>query len=214
MEKIKTIIFDLDGTLVNTANVTMPAFENVISYLKEKNMIKDIPDKKEIMKYIGYPIDQIFSNLYNSNDKFLIDESVRLLDHYEEIAIEENKNIFFDGVFEVLNYLKEKNYNIMILSNCNTAYLNSILNKGIRNYIDKPYCSEMFNWQDKEIVMKKIVDLDKKEEYVMIGDRKHDIKAAKDNGIKSIGCDYGYGEHEIKSANLIIKNIKDLMKIF
>lgn len=214
MDKIKTIIFDLDGTLINTVNVTIPAFENVISDLKEKNMIKDTPDKKEIMKYIGYPIDQIFSNLYNSNDKALINESVRLLDHYEEIVIEENKDIFFKGVFEVLDYLKEKGYKMMVLSNCNTTYLNSILKKGIEKYIDKPYCSEMFNWEDKEIVMKKIVDLDKKEEYVMIGDRKHDIKAAKDNGIKSIGCDYGYGEHEINSADIIIKDIKELMEIF
>lgn len=214
MDKIKTIIFDLDGTLVNTINVTIPAFENVIKDLKEKNMIEYLPDKKEIMKYIGYPIDQIFTNLYDSNDKKLIEESVRLLDHYEEIIIENNNNIFFDGVIEVLDYLSKKGYKMMVLSNCNTTYLNSILKKGIEIYIDEPYCSEMFDWQDKEEVMKKVIDLDKKEEYVMVGDRKHDIKAAKCNGIKSIGCDYGYGEHEINSADIIIKDIKELIEIF
>lgn len=214
MDKIKNIIFDLDGTLVDTVKVTIPAFESVMEDLKNKKLIQNIPSKKDIMKYIGYPIDQIFINLYGSNDNKLVEESVKLLDHYEEIIIRENNNIFFDGVLEVLNYLKEKGYNIMILSNCNIAYLNSILNKGIEKYIDKPYCSEMFDWEDKEIVMKKIIDLNKKEEYIMVGDRKHDIIAAKNNGIKSIGCEYGYGKHEIISADIIIKNIKELTKIF
>ncbi|MGM0641763.1 MAG: HAD family hydrolase [Thermotogota bacterium] len=214
MEKIKTIIFDLDGTLVNTVNVTIPAFENVLDDLKAKNLLKILPDKKEILKYIGYPIDQIFTNLFLSDDKELIEESVKLLDHYEEIVIEENENIFFDGVFEVLDYLKGKDYKIMILSNCNTVYLESILNKGLTKYIDNPYCSEMFNWKDKEVVMREIIDMNKKEEYVMVGDRKHDIKAAKDNGIKSIGCDYGYGESEIDTADIIINDIRELKDIF
>ncbi len=214
MKEVKTIIFDLDGTLVNTANVTIPAFENVLNDLNDKSLLQELPDKKEILKYIGYPIDQIFTNLYSSDDKNLIEESVKLLDHYEEIVISENNNIFFDGVFEVLDYLKDKNYKIMILSNCNTVYLESILKKGIEKYIDNPYCSEMFNWKDKEIVMKEIIDLNKKEEYVMVGDRKHDIKAAKDNGIKSIGCDYGYGESEIDTADIVINDIKQLIDIF
>lgn len=214
MNNIKTIIFDLDGTLVNTIKVTIPAFENVLKDLKEKKLLDNLPEKEEILKYIGYPIDQIFINLYNNNDKKLIDESVKLLDYYEEKVISNSDNLFFDGVYDVLNYLKNKNYKIMILSNCNTVYLNSILNKGLDKYIDKPYCSEMFNWKDKETVLNKIIDNNKKDEYVMIGDRKHDIQAAIKNNIKSIGCNYGYGESEINGADIIIQDIRDLKKIF
>ena len=50
MKEVKTIIFDLDGTLVNTANVTIPAFENVLNDLKEKGLLQELPNKKEILR--------------------------------------------------------------------------------------------------------------------------------------------------------------------
>ena len=54
-----------------------------------------------------------------------------------------------------------------------------------------------------------------KDTAVMIGDRKHDIIGAKENGLKSIGVLYGYGdENELKTAgaDYIVDTPEDILK--
>ena len=38
--------------------------------------------------------------------------------------------------------------------------------------------------------------LEKKDEIIMVGDRRHDIEGAKKTGISSVGVLYGYGSRE------------------
>jgi phosphoglycolate phosphatase len=55
-----------------------------------------------------------------------------------------------------------------------------------------------------------------KQEYLMIGDRKHDIMGAKEAGIDSIGVLYGYGsEEEISNAGptYAVKSVKELLDL-
>ena len=57
----------------------------------------------------------------------------------------------------------------------------------------------------------------KKEEFVMVGDRKHDIVGANNNGIDSIGVTYGFGSvQELKATQptYIINTINDLERLF
>ncbi len=55
-----------------------------------------------------------------------------------------------------------------------------------------------------------------KDNVIMIGDRKHDIVGAHNNGIDSIGAGYGYGsEGELSKANCTyyINKLEDIMKV-
>ena len=57
---------------------------------------------------------------------------------------------------------------------------------------------------------------EEKSETVMVGDRFHDILGARENGIKTIGVTWGYGdEEELKSygADFIAKTPNDVVKI-
>ena len=45
----------------------------------------------------------------------------------------------------------------------------------------------------------------------MIGDRFHDIETATQNGLKSIGCGYGYGSlEELSAADIIVNSPKEI----
>jgi phosphoglycolate phosphatase len=49
---------------------------------------------------------------------------------------------------------------------------------------------------------------------IVVGDRREDIMAAKENGMKSIGCLYGYGSREeLEEAEWKIERIGDLIQI-
>ena len=56
----------------------------------------------------------------------------------------------------------------------------------------------------------------KKENIIMIGDRKHDIIGAKKCGIESIGVRFGYaeaGELETAGADYIVSTVEELKKL-
>ena len=203
------IVFDLDGTIVKTENIALPAIRNI---LKDLNYNPNIPDE-EILKYIGYTIDDIFERLLKTKDKKIIEKAINLLDEYETNIIrkEDEKKIFYDGALDVLEKLKNDGHKLYILSNCNIKYMNALLEKNLNKYIDSPHCSEMYNWQEKNVVLKQISN--GRKDFVMVGDRHKDIEAAKHNGLLSIGCAYGFGYKEVKDADYIIYNIKELIPI-
>lgn len=213
---IKNIIFDIDGTLVNTKKFTIPAFRNVILELEQENLISPMKlSDKEILKYVGYTINEIWMNLLKTNNTNIINRATKYLDKYENLLMEQlGKEIFFDGVFETLKYLKEKNKTIFLLSNCNIEYMKSVLSKGLEAFVDYPHCAEMYNWKQKEFVIKLFIEKYKTKNFIMIGDRYKDIEAAIKNDIPSIGCRYGYGVKEIKKASIIINDIREIKNYF
>jgi phosphoglycolate phosphatase-like HAD superfamily hydrolase len=49
--------------------------------------------------------------------------------------------------------------------------------------------------------------------HIVAGDRIHDIMAARDNGLISIGCAYGYGFDEIKEADYVAQSASEIKTI-
>jgi phosphoglycolate phosphatase len=57
----------------------------------------------------------------------------------------------------------------------------------------------------------------KKEEFIMFGDRMHDMIGAKNTGIASIGVTYGYGsKDELQDANAtyIVRSVSEVKSFF
>jgi len=212
MIKAQNIIFDIDGTLVNTSLVSIPAFEMVLKRLQNDGFNIGNHTKEEIMKYIGFTIDEIWKNLFKNDDPVLIEKAIRYLDHYEELVLQQAEDIFFEGVVPVLRTLKEKGKKLYLLSNCNIKYMESVLSKGIRQFIDFPNCSEMYGWKQKDEVIRIMMEKYNSKDFVMIGDREKDISAAHANHIPAIGCNYGYGGKEVKDADIIVNSFYDILE--
>ena len=50
-------------------------------------------------------------------------------------------------------------------------------------------------------------------QYIVIGDRFHDIETAVKNGLHSIGCAYGYGSaEELSDADITVNDIAGIPK--
>ena len=70
--KIKGVLFDLDGTLVNTSDLIIKTFEHTIRSLLQKN-----PTQEEITRYFGLPLRECLRHF----DETKVDE---MADFYRE----------------------------------------------------------------------------------------------------------------------------------
>lgn len=51
-------------------------------------------------------------------------------------------------------------------------------------------------------------------EYLMVGDRFHDMEVARYHKVYTAGCAYGFGtKEEIAAADIILEDIRDLQKL-
>ena len=100
---IKGVIFDLDGTLLNT----LEDLKNAVNYaLKKKN--KPTIDLKTTKSYIGNGIRRLVTLSLNETNDNIINEALVDFKYYYANHILDNTKCY-DNVIETLNYLKENN---------------------------------------------------------------------------------------------------------
>ena len=123
------------------------------------------------------------------------------------------KGSLYEGTEEVLKTLKEKGYDLYLLSNCSNRYLNLACEiYGIKKYFKKLIPAQTFDYIDKGQIIKILMD-DMAKEIIVVGDRFHDIEGAKANNLKAIFASYGYGKKEESAkADYKINNIIELIK--
>ncbi|OGH12546.1 MAG: hypothetical protein A2857_01165 [Candidatus Levybacteria bacterium RIFCSPHIGHO2_01_FULL_36_15] len=210
----KNVVFDLDGTICDTRK----GICDCIKYTFKTNGIKE-PKDSEILKYIGSPISTIFGNLLITNNISLILKYVRFFrKKYNQEGL--LKTFLFPNVMELLDHLKKSEIKVFLVTNKPKVFTLKILKMfGINQFFDGIYGSSISQIQpNKSRILNKLIN-DKHlaaNETVMVGDRKDDIIAAKNNKIDSVGVTYGYGTiSELNSCNadyycrdvLSVKNI-------
>lgn len=206
------LIFDYDGTLNNCMKTYRPAFHKAYAWLVEKGYVepKNYSDK-EISYWLGFTGVEMWEK-FQPQLPFEIREICRNMISVESNAQITNGNAeLFDGAERVLAQLHADGHTLIFLSNCRKLYMqnhNEIF--GLDRYFDFFYCSEEFDNIPKFEIFRKFKDRHKGE-YIVIGDRFHDIETAVKNDLKSIGCAYGYGsEHELSDADIIVNNVMEI----
>lgn len=207
ISKIKNIIFDMDGTLVDTSKVTIPA-------CNQSSMEFGLPkvDSKKIVALIGWANPEFYYRLYPSIDKNII------IKYAEVVAIKENQymsyletQILFSGVLELIKILKSNNFYISIASTGSIEHVSTALMcSGIYNEFDYIKCNE----STKVNMVRDIIENGPKGDWLIVGDKIKDSEAGIKNGIVCIGASYGYGNSdEMKEFNITINNPLDLLNL-
>ena len=107
--KNKYIVFDCDGTLVNTYPLIMETFRRTFNDLLPNYQYT----KEELNSFFGPSLRKTFSKYFKE------DEVDNVIKYYKSINKELMKDYIyvFEGIVELLNYLKSHDYPISILSN-------------------------------------------------------------------------------------------------
>ncbi|MCL2514216.1 MAG: HAD-IA family hydrolase [Oscillospiraceae bacterium] len=195
----KYILFDLDGTIINSA----PGIINSIGYALEK-LGEPVPGREALYKFLGPPLQRSFIEILG----FSKEKTDRAVEYYRGNYRE--KGIYgcavYPGVPELIKSLKAGGRTVVLATSKPIIFSEKILkNIGLHEYFDFISGSELDGSRvDKYEVIKYALDslkIENPSEAVMTGDREHDIIGAKKAGIASIGVLYGYGSlFELQSA--------------
>lgn len=207
--KYKMVIFDLDGTLLNTLEDLRAALNFALKEvgLKERSL-------EEVRLFVGNGIKNLCikgSNNYKSEEVYIKFREYYNL-HYAD------KSVIYDGVLELLEYLKD--YKLGIISNKKDDAVKKIADVYFKNIFDftlgettmlkKKPSPDMMNYILNKYNLKK-------EEVLYIGDSDVDIAFAKECSCDYIIVDYGFRKREelIKlNPKIILSSPYDIINYF
>ena len=196
-----TILFDLDGTLVDTAPDLMRAHNHVMTKFgyptKSTDEIRNLVGKGA-GALIGRSIwGQAKKEFHSVNDLKIKDQmSKEFVDYYGKNIISESTLI--NGVKEFLKWCKEKNISMAVCTNKQEHLSNDLLKKiGIYDFFEYVAGSDTFYYCKPDprhlTSVVEILDGDVKK-TIMIGDSETDANAAKAAEIPVILLENGYTE--------------------
>lgn len=201
-----SVIFDLDGTLWEVIESTYKS-ANIIA---NKYNLKEI-SKDTICKVFGLNREES-AKLYFPNME--LNESTKLIDEIAVINIENLKNNggnVYPNVKEILNKLVEE-YDLYIVSNtAEIEYIRAFLKSADTKDCFKSYIAASSLNISKADAIKKVIDDNKIENAVYVGDTRIDLEAAHANNIPFIQAKYGFGDN--LNTDYSINEINELLGI-
>jgi uridine kinase len=210
---INLIIFDLDGTILPS---TIPFYESIKRAFRKLGWPVTF-QPEEIEPFFGVSTasthGSVFEFITPPGSPISVEEvkdRVRAEnpDAYRELAQS------YPGVKETLAALHRRGYKLAQYSNAAPPYFDAVMDSlGIRDYYDYAECIGENNL-DKVSLIRKIRSRFGELRTAVVGDRSHDIDAAKETGSLSIGARFGYGGTEPEQADLKIDKFEDLLNIF
>jgi phosphoglycolate phosphatase len=208
------ILFDLDGTLTDP----VMGITNAVMYALEKFGIT-VEDRKELYKFIGPPLIDSFTQFYGFSEEDALQAIVYYREFFGVTGIYQNE--VYPQIPETLEAIKNSGKKLLLATSKPEKYAKIILEHfGLAKYFDCVVGATFdgsLNYKSDivRVALERGGVLDK-EKAIMIGDRHHDITGGKDNGLRTIGVLYGYGDlEEMKEykADFVAEKPTDILKI-
>ena len=211
--KYKTLIFDLDGTLLNTL---LDLASSVNYAMRECGFNERTTD--EIRRFIGNGVAVLIQR--SVPDGISEEEYKKALDifktHYKENS--RNNTAPYDGICDLLRKLKEAGYNLAIVSNKVDFAVKDLRDEFFKGLIDVAIgdSDATRTKPEPDMVYKAIEELGvDKESCIYIGDTDVDIETARNSGMDCISVSWGFrlrSELEECGATMIADCAEDILK--
>lgn len=208
---IKAVLFDLDGTLLDTNELIYNSFDKTF---KDKLGIE--LKREEIVDFFGRPLGEPFKKHAKRDN---VDDLVAYYRQYNE-DIHDTMCFAFDGVKELLTGLKEKNIKIGIVTSKRAELaIRGMKIAGIYDFMDiiiTPESTELHK-PNPDPALKACSDLGvEPSEAMMVGDSIYDIYCGKSAGCKTCGVNYTFiGLDTLKASepDYLIDKPEDILNL-
>jgi len=203
------IIFDLDGTLVDTIEDIHECLNTTISKFGFPTISLELTKS-----YVGDGMKKLVERAVGEeNFDSKIEEQFR--SYYAENIV--NRTKLYDGVTDIMNYLSGKNIAAAVISNKSFALTDKI----VKHFKLNKY---LFSWHGGDSFGEKkpspVPVLKVLEKYgttsdnaLMVGDNHTDILSGSRAGLKTCFCEYGYGKTGKSKPDFRISKFRDILTI-
>lgn len=210
---LKTLFFDLDGTITDS----QAGIINSIRYSEKKLKLPAHP-AKQLQLFIGPPLLESYEKFFGLTP----DQAQVALKAYREYYAQQGifENQVYAKIPETLAQLKQAGLQIMLVTSKPENYAQQI----ITHFQLTPYFDHIYgaSFDEKRAAKTEIIayalaseQLTEPTTIAMVGDRENDINGAHDHQLNSIAVRYGFGsDAELQAAkpSIIIDHPAELVK--
>ncbi|WP_181347315.1 pyrophosphatase PpaX [Thalassobacillus sp. CUG 92003] len=178
---IRTILFDLDGTLIDTNELIIASFRHTLDQFSDRTY-----SREEILSFIGPPLRDSLQRV----DPDKVEEMVKVYREHNH-AHHAHYVKAYEGVVETIQYLKAKGYQLGIVTTKMRQSVHMGLElTGLDGLFDVIIALDdvVHAKPDPEPIEKAMDALHANAyETMMVGDNTHDIEAGQRAGVKTVG---------------------------
>lgn len=212
----RVILFDLDGTLTDSGE----GITKSVQYAIEKLGMGEYP-LEELRSFVGPPLMEQFMSFCAISQERAKEAVQYYRERYSLVGLYENRP--YEGIQQLLKELKEQGYRLGVASSKPEYFVDKILKYfSLDGYFDVVVGSELSGQRTgkAEVVeeaLRRLGVSDKRQEVVLVGDRKYDVLGARTMGIDCVAVSYGYGDmQELKEARpvRIAQTVEELADFF
>lgn len=187
----KTILFDLDGTLTDSAEGIINCGQLALKYFG-----LPIPDRADMEFMVGPPLRDSFLKLGVKEED--VEQAIEIYrSRYVPIGMFENRP--YAGISAMLAALKDAGHKLYVATSKPEGMATAILEKfQLDGYFDKIYGASLDGSRDckDKVIAYLLEELGPQESIIMVGDTHYDVEGAAVHGIKTIGVSWGFGKVE------------------
>lgn len=195
MIKSQLILFDLDGTLIESHEAIYHSAVSVLSKYSEK-----IPSREEVFHSVGLPIVQLFGSYLKETH---LDDGVKEFREHLKAHGHERTKLIPDAK-ATLEELKSRRILLSLVTNKHTALAESVLKQqGISKYFDQVVGSDLGRPKPyPDLIAFALSKFPHALKPAMVGDRPEDMEAARGAGIAGIFLRNPY--HGVESLHSLL----------
>ncbi len=208
--KITTVLFDLDGTLIDTNELIIATYLHTLEKYYPSKYVRE-----DVLPFLGPTLHEAFGGIDPDRVEEMITEyrAFNIAKH-DELVTE------FPNVSETIKALKERGYKLGIV----TTKRLDVAMMGLRLMNLEPFFEVIVAYEhvtrtkpDPEPIFKALEQLGSTpSESIMVGDNFHDILAGKNAGTMTAGCAWSIKGREYVASyepDYMLENMADLLTV-
>lgn len=212
--KFNTVIFDLDGTLLNTLDDLRDSLNEVLA--SKGYALRTL---EEVRRFVGNGVRNLVRRSLPA--ECTDDEVTLIMEEFKENYKHnmQNKTRPYNGIMELLLDLNRFNYKIAIVSNKYDAAVKELSRTYFGNLIPVAIgeTSEIKRKPAPDSIYTAVKELGSDLRFtVLVGDSETDVRTAKNAGIPCIGVTWGFRCREVlrrEGADYLIDTPKELLTL-
>jgi phosphoglycolate phosphatase len=185
------VVFDLDGTLLDPFEGITRCYQHALEAIGAP-----VPSQRELAWCIGPPLRGNLARILATDDPVAIERAVvHFRDRFDRVGWSETR--WYDGAREMLIGLRARGVRTHLATAKPLPFTERTVERfGLTALLDSVHAAALDpSRDDKAHVLRGLVESERVDPAaaVMVGDRAHDVRAARANAMRAVGVTYGYG---------------------